>query len=318
MAVHNLWRTRRANVGDDVVDARESPTDRVGRPTVADASNLPADWPESRWASDELIIRRDPAHGTDDRALPWAKRLFDLTLSIVLMPIWLPAVALCWLLNVLLNGRPGFYVSTRRVWRDRSIRILKFRTMIPNAEKLANRDTMPIEGQRFLNISPDSSLYTPLGRWIESVYLTELPQFIHVLVGKMTVVGNRPLPQNVVAALKEAFPDAEARFEIPGGLLGPTQLVGRERLSDGDRLHLEALYCQLCRAHYRWWLDFRLLAEIALVLLHLRAQRMPADVEAMMIQWSGIARPKDLGTRSGSSPRISTSPAAALHLNQSE
>lgn len=117
--------------------------------------------------------------------------------------------------------------------------------MVRDAERLANRNTIPVDnGTRFLNISIDSELYTRVGRLIERCSLTELPQLFHVLSGKMGLIGNRPLPQNVVNSLLEVHPDAEDRFKVKAGLCGPVQLVGRSELTDEERLRIEALYCQ--------------------------------------------------------------------------
>src|SRR3546814_4067085 len=81
--------------------------------------------------------------------------------------------------------------------------VVNFRTVVRNAAQIANRETVSVEeaGTRFLNISADSPLYTRIGRLLEKVALTELPQFTHVLRGQMSVIGNRPLPQNVMDCL---------------------------------------------------------------------------------------------------------------------
>src|SRR3546814_20660372 len=60
----------------------------------------------------------------------------------------------------------------------------------------------------------------------------------------MSVIGNRPLPQNVMDCLGEEFADVEDRFLTPAGLTGPSQLVARDFLTDADRLMLEGEYCR--------------------------------------------------------------------------
>ena len=171
------------------------------------------------------------------------KRLFDLLAVIASLPVWLPVFVATVLLMFVLEGRPVFYRSQRRVRRHLTMPILKFRTMVRNAEAVCDRETVPVATQRFLNISLDSPPFTRLGRWIERFQITELPQSVNVIVGQMTIVGNRPLPENVIASLKEVYPNAEERFRTPAGLTGMVQLIGREQTSDGDRLALESHYC---------------------------------------------------------------------------
>lgn len=112
-----------------------------------------------------------------------SKRLFDLFAVALTSPIWLPVLVVTTLLMAVLEGRPIFYRSSRRVTRHLNMRILKFRTMVRNAETIFNRDVVPIVGQRFLNTPPDSPLFTPLGRRIEKFQITELPQVFHVIAG---------------------------------------------------------------------------------------------------------------------------------------
>lgn len=218
--------------------------------------------------------------------MPRAKRLFDLALCALTLPIWVISMAVVSLLVLVCCGWPVFYASKRRVYRHQSIRALKFRTMVRHAERIANRETVPIGDQRFLNIPHDSPLYTTLGRWIERLFLTEIPQMIHVLTGRMTVVGNRPLPENVIAALKEEYPYAEDRFLVRAGLLGPVQLVGREEIPDDLRLHLEITYSELCLKSYSIWLDLALLAHFALVVARVLPQSPPEEVERLLYQYA--------------------------------
>ena len=202
------------------------------------------------------------------RAIPRRKRALDLFLVLAGAVVWVPVVTVVGLAVLVRSGRPVFYRSQRRVSRDRVVRLTKFRTMVKNADKLVNRDTVPVDGStRFLNIPADSPLYTPVGRFVERFALTELPQLFHVLRGDMSVVGNRPLPQNVMDCLEDEFPRAGDRFLTAAGLTGPAQLAGREVLTDEMRLELESAYCRACLENYRLRLDVVLLARTILSVL---------------------------------------------------
>jgi lipopolysaccharide/colanic/teichoic acid biosynthesis glycosyltransferase len=218
--------------------------------------------------------------------MPGAKRYLDLALVFLGAPVWFPLLALGAVFIVATSGWPAFYVSTRRVYRSQTIRLMKFRAMVKHADRIANRETVPLAGQRFLNIPKDSPLYTPAGRWIERFFLTELPQVLHVLAGQMTIVGNRPLPENVSDALREKYPNAGDRFAVRSGLMGPVQLVGRELVSDDARLRLEIAYCRLCLESYSVSLDIALLAHTVFVLLRTLPQRTASEVEELMERYA--------------------------------
>jgi lipopolysaccharide/colanic/teichoic acid biosynthesis glycosyltransferase len=210
------------------------------------------------------------------------KRAFDLTVCLVSSVVWVPLIVICALLIWCFDGRPIFYVSVRRVFQKKTIRLVKFRTMVRQADKLANRDTVPVDGVRFLNLPPNSPLYTPVGRIIERFHLTELPQMLHIIKGDMTFIGNRPLPENVVACLRAAYPDAEDRFLVRGGLTGPVQLAGRNQVSDHQRLLLEIEYCRSCAKRYSVILDFAILARTVLSVLGIQRFLRPDEVFARM------------------------------------
>jgi lipopolysaccharide/colanic/teichoic acid biosynthesis glycosyltransferase len=218
------------------------------------------------------------------------KRAFDLIVTVLASVVWAPVLVLSCLAILVLEGRPLLYVSKRRVYAKRSTRVFKFRTMRRDADRIANRSTVPFEGTRFLNIHPDSPLYTRVGRILERCCFTELPQLVHVLAGEMSLVGNRPLPEDVVAALKEAFPDAEERFLTPAGLTGPVQLVGRESLRDDERLRIEIAYCRLAAGAYSMRLDFLILLYTVLMGARLSNHFSVAEVEDLLARFQGARR----------------------------
>lgn len=199
------------------------------------------------------------------------KRAFDLTLVLLGALIWVPVLALASLMVLLREGRPVYYRSNRRVSAGEVIKLVKFRTMVKNADKIANRETVAIDNNvRFLNIPPDSPLYTPVGRLLEKAGITELPQLVHVLRGDMTIVGNRPLPENVMSCLREEYPYADDRFLTKAGLTGPAQLVGRQALTDSERLKLESAYCHAAHDGYSFMLDLKILLFTVMIVLHLK------------------------------------------------
>jgi lipopolysaccharide/colanic/teichoic acid biosynthesis glycosyltransferase len=230
--------------------------------------------------------------------MPSAKRVIDLVGAILLLPLWGSILIVIGVLNRIVNGAPTFYVSTRRVFGQESGRVIKFRTMVRDADKVANRETVPVTGQRFLNIGIDSPLYTPLGRIIERCFLTEVPQFVNVIGGSMSLIGNRPLPEDVIAELKSAYPETELRFATRCGLSGPVQLVGRELIDDADRLRLEIAYARRCVEAYSISLDIMLALYTALILLRIKNPLSVQEVAARLDAWTspfGFGRMADCG-----------------------
>jgi len=219
--------------------------------------------------------------------MPLKKRIFDLVVCLLAAAAWIPVLVACALANWLGAGRPVFYVSERRVFGSRSIPVLKFRTMVRNADRIVNRETIPIAGTRFLNLPPDSPLYTPVGRVLERYHLTELPQLVHVLMGQMTLVGNRPLPEKLIARLGEKYRRAEDRFLVKAGMTGPVQLVGRDNISDEARLTLEVDYCRACNGSYSPLLDFAIIFYTVLMALRLRDCFTVEEVRRLMRRFGG-------------------------------
>jgi lipopolysaccharide/colanic/teichoic acid biosynthesis glycosyltransferase len=211
-----------------------------------------------------------------------AKRAFDLFVTTLAMIAWVPVLILSSLAVLVFDGGPIFYVSPRRVYRKQTIPVLKFRTMRRDADRIANRATVPIEGVRFLNIPRDSPLYSRVGRVLERCCFTELPQLLHVLSGKMSLVGNRPLPENVIDSLCDAYPGAEDRFGTPAGLTGPIQLAGRENLSDAQRLRIEIRYCDVARSSYSMSLDFMILLYTVLVVSGMHRSFTCEEIEELL------------------------------------
>jgi len=232
--------------------------------STSDDETLFSEYARSRPLSQSAWILRT----REMRGAARKKRIFDAAITLIAAPLWIPVVIMCAMLILILEGRPIFYVSQRQVGTDRFRSIIKFRTMRRDADKILNRDTVPVAETAFLNITRGSDIYTPIGRTIERFALTELPQLFHVLSGTMSLVGSRPLPARVMDVLRATCPEADARFLTSAGLTGPVQLVGRESISDADRLRLEIEYGQIaCSDEYSMWLDLNLLLYTVFVVI---------------------------------------------------
>ena len=223
--------------------------------------------------------------------LPIRKRLFDIVVVLLSAPAWLPMLALGTLAVLVFDGRPAFYVSDRRVYKKETARVVKLRTMVIDAGARATRETVPITGQRFLNIPLGSPLYTSIGLRLERFHLTELPQFVQVLTGTLSLIGNRPLPENVVDALRSAHPGVEDRFRSRAGLTGPVQLIGRENLGDAQRLEIEYAYSETVLNRYSLLLDLRIFLATIRVALHLRPGWDAGEVWDLLDRHGGSPRP---------------------------
>lgn len=145
--------------------------------------------------------------------------------------------------------------------------------MVKDAEKIANRDTVQAEKNKLLNIVINRKLYTPLGQTLEKIHFTELPQLLQVLAGTLTLVGNRPMPENMLKIGKSEYPYIDERFSIPCGITGPAQLCGRDKLTDRERLKLEITYVYWCQQAYSPLTDLYFL--LITVLLPLGLYRHP-------------------------------------------
>lgn len=166
------------------------------------------------------------------------KRIVDLLVCALVLPLLLP-VFLAVALAIRLDSPGPILFGQWRTGRDgRRFKMYKFRTMVRNAEELK-------EQLRHLSIVPwpdfkviDDPRITRVGRVLRKTSLDELPQFINVLLGHMTLVG--PRPTSFAADTYSLW--HTARLEVAPGLTGLWQVEGRNAATFDERLRMDIKY----------------------------------------------------------------------------
>jgi exopolysaccharide biosynthesis polyprenyl glycosylphosphotransferase len=167
------------------------------------------------------------------------KRAMDVVVSGALLALLSPLLALVAVAILLDTGRPVFF-RQRRAGRDgEPFTMLKFRTMVVDAEERLSElvDLAKLDQPAFK--IPDDPRITRTGRRLRRTSVDELPQLINVLRGDMSLVGPRPEEESVVALYDER---QRGRLAIKPGLTGPMQVYGRSDLTFEERLAMERDY----------------------------------------------------------------------------
>lgn len=156
-----------------------------------------------------------------------AKRLMDIMGALVglgLTGLVLVPIAIAIQFD---NPGPLFYSQTRYGYRGRTFKIWKFRSMVTNADALKHLVKNEAKGLIFKNA--EDPRITRVGRFLRRTSLDELPQFLNVLLGQMSLVGTRP-PIHAEVTLYQ--PHHWRRLAVKPGLTGEWQANGRSSVSD--------------------------------------------------------------------------------------
>jgi len=184
----------------------------------------------------------------------WVKRTIDVVASSVGLIVAAPLVGLCALW--IRNKSPGnpFYVQEREGRQGTTLRILKLRTMFPDADSmleshLARNPSADEEWGRFCKLKHDPRILPGVGDFLRKTSLDELPQLWNILKGEMSLVGPRPFPAYHNSRFDPEF--LEIRRQVRPGLTGLWQVSAR---SDGDLSVQQTLDSYYIR-NWSLWLD---------------------------------------------------------------
>jgi lipopolysaccharide/colanic/teichoic acid biosynthesis glycosyltransferase len=174
----------------------------------------------------------------------WLKRAVDVVGALMGLVVFAPVLLAIALFIRLKSPGPVLFRQVRRGRRGRPFRMLKFRTMVADAERR-------LGGLEACNESAGGVLFklhrdprvTPLGQFLRRSSLDELPQLINVLKGDMSLVGPRPLQVRDSDRLHDADPQGyRRRLEVLPGLTGPWQVGGRSELGYEQMVELDLDY----------------------------------------------------------------------------
>ncbi len=196
----------------------------------------------------------------------WLKRGMDIVVSTIgLLMTGLPmAIAALWIKRV--SPGSAFYTQEREGKNGQTIRILKLRTMFPNAEAmldrhLAENPAAREEWERYCKLKRDPRVLPRVGQFLRKTSMDELPQLWNILKGDMSLVGPRPFPEYHNRMFDPEF--RKLRTQVTPGLTGLWQISAR---SDGDLSVQEWLDSYYIR-NWSPWLDLYILVRTARTVL---------------------------------------------------
>jgi len=190
----------------------------------------------------------------------FSKRLFDVLISSILLIVLSPVLLVVALLIKLESKGPVFYVAKRAGRGYKIFNFYKFRTMIVGADSkisdyshLNQYNSTSTLGPKFYKIENDPRI-TKVGSFLRKSSLDELPQLINVLLGDMSLVGNRPLPLYEAATL--TTDEWAKRFLAPAGITGLWQIKkrGNKDMSVEERINLDIYYANKYNFAYDLWI----------------------------------------------------------------
>ena len=169
------------------------------------------------------------------------KRFFDVVLCSIASVVLSPLMLIMAIAIKLEDHGPVFYKQARVTRDGKVFDILKFRSMVEDAEQRPATD--------------DDDRITKVGHVIRATRVDELPQLFNIIKGDMSIVGPRPERIEHVQKYTEAIPEFEFRSKVKGGLTGYAQIYGKYNTSAYDKIKLDLMYIE----NYSFLLDIKLI-----------------------------------------------------------
>jgi len=203
------------------------------------------------------------------------KRILDITIATITLLLSWPLLIVIAFIVWKNMGTPVIYKQTRVGKDEKLIKLWKFRTMTNERDAVGS-------------LLPDAERLTPFGIFLRKTSLDELPQFINVLIGDLSIVGPRPL---LVRYIPRYTSRQRLRHTVKPGITGFAQVHGRNIIDWDRRLEMDAWYAE----HSNLWLDCKILFKTFDVIL--RRKGMVATAGAELEEFWGTYGPPKNGPR---------------------
>jgi lipopolysaccharide/colanic/teichoic acid biosynthesis glycosyltransferase len=184
-----------------------------------------------------------------------AKRLFDIVFSLSVLFLCAPIYLILAGTIACTSSGSIFYVQERVGKNHHHFGCIKFRTMVPNADRvldemMAQSEDLRQEFSENFKLKQDPRI-TKIGKFLRITSLDEFPQFINVLKGEMSVVGPRPLVPEEIEKYGTAI---DRVLTIRPGITGLWQVSGRNDIPYAQRIRIDVSYVK----RRNFWLDLRI------------------------------------------------------------
>ena len=217
-------------------------------------------------SSDQIHLFDNVAYISKNYGLAQDQRIFKRAMDLVLSSVMI--VLTSWLMLIIAaairigDGGPAFYRQERLTIGGKVFKIIKFRSMRVDAEKMGPQ----------LSTMHDPRI-TKVGRILRAAHLDELPQLFNVLKGDMSMVGPRPERPEIFNEYINHVPEFQFRLKVKAGLTGYAQVYGRYNSTPYNKLRLDLTYIQ----NYSIWLDIKCLVMTVKILFQKEAREGISD-----------------------------------------
>ena len=180
------------------------------------------------------------------------KRFFDIFSSSIAIILLSPVFLILGIIVKCTSKGPVFYSHKRVGKNGKEIGVLKFRSMVKNADKLIENfsDEQKTEFQKCYKLENDPRV-TKIGKFLRKTSLDELPQIFNIFTGSLSFVGPRPITQEETLLYKK---DRDLLLSVKPGLTGLWAVSGRSTLTYEERIKLELKYVKECSL----WFDIKI------------------------------------------------------------
>lgn len=175
------------------------------------------------------------------------KRIFDVIFSFVALLVTAPVQLLTALAIHLDSPGPVLYSQDRITISGKIYKVYKFRTMVEGAEEIFGA----------YQSCQDDPRVTRVGKLLRNMHLDELPQFINILRGDMSVVGPRSDRPTTIDAFESNIPGYNQRLKVKSGLTGLAQIYGKYNSDPEDKLRFDMMYIK----NYSFLLDMKIILQ---------------------------------------------------------